>query len=320
MCRHFGIVYLTPIGAIMHAVSESRRKRELLIADISTHKPVMPESDHPSRAHMLCYVVHEQYWEFNKCICFWLCIQLIIAGFPGGAVWLIQHAPFMAAWYPPILWAVLVSDFVIFICLWALLLAAVSPYGPTNLSFVLILGYGAKAGALVRMVKQSLPRAQDTADRQAQQWEFARKSLKILARREAMTRMHEAIFSFLVSILVLSCISFIMSTDAIDSPLLCADKVSVNASGGILQHIYFFFITFATIGYGDMSFVHNAKGHLAGIFCAGLVMLTGYGVVSYLNYYVVNFKERLLSGFEGVAGRFDGDGTPSWLWQSLRDI
>jgi len=310
-------IYLLPISATWDVCSESKRKKEALIAELSVCKLSTINLHRPSSVNVFWYSLHETYWMIMRFCLFWMAVQMLFGAWPLGTLRLLEYMKFGHRFETAALWVLLVLDFALVGCSWLLLLASVSSYGPSNVCYVLSFKYDRRVGVTYRRALQSLPLASDIDGRQAEKWEFTRSYLKELARIESQRRLGQAVLAFLVSIVSLSCISLILSTASFGVPVIGYGAHGTDASGGIAQHAYFFFITFATIGYGDISFLNHPRGHVAGLICALLVMLTGYGLVSYLNYYVVNFKERLLSGLDGAVG---GNLTPTWLWQSLKDV
>lgn len=318
--RELVSVYVLPISTAVLAYHEFRRRRGQLRADVEASSCRYPELHSPRVRHILFYVTHERYWQTMCFVLFWLVPQLLFGLFPSVVNWIRVHVQLVRIGYLPVLSVFLGVDVIALVCLVWLLLSSVAPYGPTNVVYALSLRYATDTGVLYRCLLQSLPRADDSEERQAEQWEFTRAYLKELSGMIARKRLTEVITAFICIALTLSCVSLILSTAAINHPLITttgATGVSMAAKNGIIGHVYFFLVTFATIGYGDLSFVNQPRGYAAGVISAMLVMLTGFGLVSYMSYYIVNFKDRLLSGINAAAG---GKGTPCWLWQSLRDV
>jgi len=212
----------------------------------------------------------------------------------------------------PLIWVFTGLDTVVFLLLIFVAMSNVALYGPTCTGFVIALRLKKSTGSRYRRALNSYPRNAD-GTAQLKRWMYTRIYVNLLARAEAREKLINVIFAVFTLILCLSLISYFLT--CLGASLIQYNHTALEPADGIWKHIHFYLVTLATIGYGDMTFDNSARGHIAGIVMSVLVIAIGLGFVSYVSYYVINFKERIIAGLDLEAGS-----GADWIAQSLRDI
>jgi hypothetical protein len=285
--------------------------------------PLIIRSDHQDShafhihrtRHILGYAISEHARSIMKFCLFWLVPQLLVGTWPQAIAKL--DALSSTGHRPLILVSLVVFDLLVCSILCLTIMCCVMIHGPTNAAYVTCLNCCLETGDLYRGALRNMPRSTDDPASQAEKWEYARIFVKQLARLEAQRKMRAVITGLILVTLYFSCISMWLSTHTLDHPILALNGKPMGMDQTVLKHLYFFLVTFSTIGYGDVTFVSSLPGQITGIVCATLVMLTGIGFVAYINHFVVNMKERLIAGLDTnipLSERSD------WIGKSLREV
>jgi hypothetical protein len=257
----------------------------------------------PSRLDMLMYGVSVLSRAVLKFCSTWIIIQFIFA--------VLKMSDYPRAFIIPLI----VVDMIILLFLIVVAVANVSLYGPTSACFVIAFRLKEPTGANYRLALNSYPRTAETKEVQLKRWRYTRIYVKLIARTEAREKLINIVIALFTVILCISVISYLLTSTKVNLPLIQYNDSPVNMLDGIWKHLHFYLVTLATIGYGDMTFVNTTLGHIVGAFMSIMVIASVLGFVSYISYYIINFRDRIFAGLD-----LEADSGADWIAQGLKDI
>lgn len=250
--------------------------------------------------------------------------MFVVSQYSRGALklcltWIIIEFIFAVArpadYHPIFVIGIIVIDLIVLLLMIVLALSNVALYGPTCAGFVVALRLRPSTGSMYRLALNSYPRRDDEEDIQLKRWMHTRLYVKQLARLEAHAKLMNIMSALLTNVLCISLISYLLTSPRAYMPLLQHNGSPLSMQDGIWGHVHFYLVTLATIGYGDMTFVNTGLGRVVGAFMSIFVIAAVLGFVSYINHYIVNFKERIISGLDLEVGS-----GADWIAKNLRDI
>ena len=292
--------WILPVRLLQKFPGERRRHRSYICEFLKEKYGPEAGRHTPSETDVLMFTISAHSRDFLR-----LCSTWIISQFLLAAVQQIRCNMLVTSCLASV-------DTLLLLCLFAIAVSNVARYGPTCAAFVVSLRLKDPTGSKYRMALDSYPRKADDDEEQLEHWMYTRLYVRLLAKAEARERLLNIGVAFAIIVLCISVISYLVSCFW---PLIMYNQKPVTVHDGIWRHLHFYLVTFSTIGYGDMTFDNSKRGHIVGSIMSIIVMSTVLGFVSYIGYYITNFKERLFAGLDLEVGS-----SPEWTQKSLRDI
>jgi hypothetical protein len=340
--------YLLPIQLWRDYKNELPRQQSYIIGFLNQKFGEEAKRHEPSRSDRFMYgvsVLSRRIWNFCLTL---ITIQFIFAVLntiiPSTSQRLIIQSVIsilkMSDYHPAITILLIIVDIIILSLLIVVALSNVALYGPTSACFVIAFKLKEPTGSYYRRALNSYPRAGDDNEVQLKRWMRTRLYAKLIARAEGREKLGNILIAVFTSVICISIISYLFTSPRVYMPLIQSNaepvKISysntlntlpsdelriqcnpepVKMQDGIWKHLHFFLVTFATIGFGDMTFINTTIGHIVGAIMSILVIGMVLGFVSYVNHYLSNFRERIFAGLD-----LEAESGASWIAQSLRDI